>query len=142
MALLCHHDLVSTFCLFAITTTKECAIMVVLFHQIYFVYITVCLNVLKYQYKEWPTHNALISQAVKANSTSRQHLIVGMHNQWLYYIRYAGAFFAIGGSFLLLAVAVKVGKLLFCQLLYIILLYESSTLTIYKELSGSIFRSL
>ena len=35
-----------------------------------------------------------------------------MHNQWLYYIRYAGAFFAIGGSFLLLAVAVKVGKLL------------------------------
>ena len=31
----------------------------------------------------------------------------GMHNHWLYYIRYAGAFFAIGGSVLLLAVAVK-----------------------------------
>jgi len=34
-------------------------------------------------------------------------VVIGMHNQWLYYIRYAGAFFAIGGSFLLLAVAVK-----------------------------------
>ena len=31
----------------------------------------------------------------------------GMHNHWLYYIRYVGAFFAIGGSVLLLAVAVK-----------------------------------
>ena len=30
-----------------------------------------------------------------------------MHNHWLYYIRYAGAFFAIGGSVLLLAVAIK-----------------------------------
>ena len=33
----------------------------------------------------------------------------GMHNHWLYYIRYAGAFFAIGGSVLLLAFAVKAG---------------------------------
>ena len=33
--------------------------------------------------------------------------ITGMRNHWLYYIRYAGAFFAIGGSVLLLAVAIK-----------------------------------
>merc|ERR1719266_983719 len=34
-------------------------------------------------------------------------VVIGMHNHWLYYIRYVGAFFAIGGSVLLLAVAVK-----------------------------------
>ena len=38
-----------------------------------------------------------------------------MHNHWLYYIRYAGAFFAIGGSVLLLAVAIKAGKKNMCQ---------------------------